>query len=880
MVYQTIRLCAFKLKSELRSQQYYVMNFPEDAKSHIIRLTAKRDKLDRASLPVKSLYKGLRLAPGLIQIGKVSPKENEFWLYSPHQLSQRMLTAILDYWIETEFPDEAGKKGKVGITSAERKSAMNLLNPQKLIWETKTISYTNNFDFHPNGTANLSGNDFVLLPHIVAAKLSQPGLKFEVDGAKLQFYRSMTGQSAELISWPPLHPTIDKKTYYYSIVLTLKIVQVPSQPYPQFHITPSIRRWLSSLDSKLSNNHGSNAYIREKLNWGKELNPDNLTEYFISCRMKSKQHEADWDENLANLLKDLDILSIEPKEILANPAKFLEGKPNIGLTYKDGMEPENKVGKGFPTTNSYELFKQITAVLKDYWEPIECQRQKTPRNRRSPQTVKLKKPDSFDDPYPKKKEETDEAFQLRLEKIKQEHTLFQKQLREKIRQSIGENLTIWLWYIKDKNLPDRLKAIQYCLGLEKAEPGKHTFPEGLTVNICLEEGGVLAQRLDFQTYKPKITERKEAINKRKSEIAEILKTQQSKLSGKVGIWFELYGQEIWKPDFVDPKSAIRLGFADLGFVSEFITPEPKSYHQKAISSFIDLLRSLGVRMTPSQITLPKVDKNTPINEVGLWLINRKSKTSADGTPQLIPVMVKMCSLTGEIMAIFRGIEQWIPYDKALTRINKEGSCLKNDNKGKATIRTFIQETLNRNELREKPTILYCHAQNIRQAWTWLKDPQISDQGLSFAELENPVFEQFPGLRVIRLRSGDETPEWFGIDGENVSGFITGLFQNPDNERVFYSIGKKTATMMKDNQYSRIKKPEKHWVHPSIVEITIGYCQENDKNNLLELAAIAHESRHGVLQYEDFLEVPRVLHYAKQMADYVLMLSDDDDESDE
>jgi hypothetical protein len=54
---------------------------------------------------------------------------------------------------------------------------------------------------------------------------------------------------------------------------------------------------------------------------------------------------------------------------------------------------------------------------------------------------------------------------------------------------------------------------------------------------------------------------------------------------------------------------------------------------------------------------------------------------------------------------------------------------------------------------------------------------------------------------------------------------------------------------------------------------IGYHQAGD--NFLELAAIAHESRKGVLQYEDFLEVPKVLHYAKQIANYVLMLDDDD-----
>lgn len=496
-------------------------------------------------------------------------------------------------------------------------------------------------------------------------------------------------------------------------------------------------------------------------------------------------------------------------------------------------------------------------------------------------------------------EETEEDFQERLKQFYEERRGEQATLRRAIRSSIGEHLTIWIWYINEENLVERLKAIKYCLGLPNAEPGSYSFPEGLTVTICVDEVAGLAQRLDLSPeFKPKSTEREKAINKRRSEVADLVQPVQSKLRGKVGVWFELYDKKNW--NFVernneskenetkyklapwgDPKRAIRLGFADEGLVSQFITPKPKSYCQKAICSFIDLLRSLGVRMAPSDITLPHVDPDTPINEVGLWLVNRTSETSADAKPQTIPVIVKMSSRTAEITAIFPGLESWIPYHEALTRINKEGKGFTNDVKSKAKIRTFIQQTLNKKELRGKPTLLYCLAQNIRQQWTWLQDRQISVEGLSFAERDQPVFEEFSGLRVIRLRSGDETSEWFGMDGEKVSGFITGLFRNLDNDRVFFSLGKKSSTMSDiANNLSRIEQPEKSWRHPSLVEITIGYYQDDDKDNLLDLAAIAHESRHGVLQYEDFLEVPRVLHYAKQMADYVLMLDDDYEQFDD
>lgn len=413
--------------------------------------------------------------------------------------------------------------------------------------------------------------------------------------------------------------------------------------------------------------------------------------------------------------------------------------------------------------------------------------------------------------------------------------------------------------------------------MPEAAAGTYTFPEGLTVDIRRQEAGIIAQHLDLPTqHEPKRTQKEIAVNDRKSQIANIVQPIKPELLGKVGVWFELYGKEFWnKYPWCDPKNAIRLGFVEVGMGSQFITPERKSYYQKAISSLIDLLRFLGVRLSPSRITLsnPRADENTPINEVGLWLVNRTSRTSAHGKAQLIPVMVKMSSLTAEISTIYPGLETWIPYDEALLRINQDGINFTNDAQGKAKIRNWIKDILKKKELRDKPTILYCEAENLRQVWTWLQDTQISADGLSFAERDNPVFMPMPGLRVIRCRSGDETAEYYGIDGEEISGFTTGIFKNQDNERVFLSVGSKSATMSGiTKNLSRIENPEKNWQHPSLVELTIGYCQEGD--NLLDLAAIAHQSRHGVLQYEGFLKRPRVLHYVKQMADYVLRLNED------
>ena len=70
-------------------------------------------------------------------------------------------------------------------------------------------------------------------------------------------------------------------------------------------------------------------------------------------------------------------------------------------------------------------------------------------------------------------------------------------------------------------------------------------------------------------------------------------------------------------------------------------------------------------------------------------------------------------------------------------------------------------------------------------------------------------------------------ELAGIKRQKVSGFVTGIFPNKDNERVFYSLGEKSAQMSGTNSDSKIDNPGKDWKHPSLVEIVIGYCQEED-----------------------------------------------------
>ncbi|MEM7579571.1 MAG: RNaseH domain-containing protein [Cyanobacteria bacterium P01_A01_bin.80] len=962
MVYQTISALGLKLKANLQSQTYYGLQVEDLDKAieYLTGLTKKREnRYDKnTTIPSKSLYQALRLLPGLIHIGDF---KQDFLAYSPQPISARYLSAIINYWIELEFPEQPTSKKKQGITAEERDIAKEFFSEADLIWSPKTMSYSNNFSTHPNGTAKLTNDDFMLLPYIMAAELTKPEHTFTVDGQPLKFYRTTSSkyQPVELISWHPIKATIGEETYYYSIVLTIKVETVPHQSYPEIHIQPGIRRWLSSPDSKLSYSHDSNAYILANLQWGKAVNPNNFSKCFASYPMtmckQTVDGESQWIPNWKNkhritkLLTEIDILSSTPQAILSNPENYLRSssEESLGVAFKEGMTPQHQVGKGVPSLNVKELYEQINNIdfVENHFDTISYQRETYNIGKQSQQYFDLAKPKkSFDEPIVKQKPETEKQFESRKKRfikkqetklknlkkkkreseaeyklrkqqlIKQEQEELealtpkleedrvnkftaeqrefeqkQKQWQIKLRTAIVDsginNLTLWLWHIKDENLQERLKAIRYCLGIPNTEDGSYPFDEGLTVNIKTQEMGGIANRLEFTKNKKSNSEQiVEATNKRIAEINEIVQFNTDSISEHTAVWVELEGKQYYKftgkkyTSWCDPKNAIKLGFVQLGFISKFITPQRKKkrkdeYHHKAITSLIDLLRQLGVRIAPSNLELSNVDSNTPINEVALWLVNKTGETTINNRSLILPVMVRMCSNSERIEAIFPGSNGWMSYREALTAINNAESW-RNDNEGKRRVRNFIKDTLKTKELRDKPTILYCKAENIRNAWSWLQDTQISNEGLSFGERNDPLFEEFPDLRVIRLRN-NETPEYFTVDGKKTSGFVTGLFKKENSDRVFYSLGSKSAQMTSQNSDSRIKNPEKSWGHPSLLEITIAYHQPED--NLIELAAIAHESRKGILQYADSLEVPRVLHYAKQMDEYVLISNRNDEE---
>ena len=95
-------------------------------------------------------------------------------------------------------------------------------------------------------------------------------------------------------------------------------------------------------------------------------------------------------------------------------------------------------------------------------------------------------------------------------------------------------------------------------------------------------------------------------------------------------------------------------------------------------------------------------------------------------------------------------------------------------------------------------------ENARGVWKPLSNGHLPLDALAFGEEPPRRAAMWPGLRVVRVRAGDdgETPEWYAQSGGEQAGLSEGLFRS--TERVFASTTPKPPSFRKiSHQISRL-----------------------------------------------------------------------------
>ncbi|MCT7954919.1 pPIWI_RE module domain-containing protein [Laspinema palackyanum] len=879
MSYDQLRTLSFRLAEGQKSDfhSFYLLNFPESWKHELKKLQGelKNRPPDKVNLPITSLNKAMRaLVPDLIYIEKNSGKlEVQRWLYSSRAIDPTALYLIIHAWVKTEFAK---------ASDSRLQQILSQMRVEDLSWEQTTLDITQ-WTTAPNGTAQPGNQDsFILLPHVLAAKLSQDDVVIEFESEPLRFRRaplSIGSQGAELVSWKPL----EYKGCYWSVVITFTIQTVPFQNFPVLHCDLSLRRWVSLQKSYIPGGKETSVYLLTEVPWIDGLPYSNSFQVApIGWKRvsASKRQEADcskqliWGSQLATLLDKLNPQHRfpDPAKILADPVSALNfsGSPSAAVTYRNDIKPEHRVNPGLNPGHRRLVAEQIAQLLGPQWEFVQA-----------PERVKFSCKAPKIPILPKPTQDDSEIAETKLETLTKTQSLY----RQALKNTLGDRLTVEIWYQEEATHNTLLQGIRYCLGIPDSVSFPYQFPEsGFVLNLCSQRLGSLGDRLELDHQIKKQTEQlRKAIIKRGEEVG----NKVSPASEITGAFIEIRPKDRFQNRNEDPKQALRRGFALVNRLTQFISTENPNLSQSVITAFLDLLRQLGVQIEPLTVEIsikkPKEQsrkeftahsKNNlipeTINYVGVWLIKHNSPTSADSSIQRVPVMIHMASNTNEIQVKAPGFDGWLLYRDALQQIARGEKVF-----GIARLEQavpFIEQTLKCDILPLGDTLLLCHAQNLRSGWKWLQNGKITQDMVAFGIQKPLPIQRFKGLRIVRLRDSQahETPEWFVAKENQEAGFTKGLFVM--GERLFAS----TYNTPKQFPFNRnVFKPSTYYWNPGLLELTVACIQPDDE--AFAWAALTHQLRHLALQFDEPLKLPLPLHLAMKIEEYVTLIDVEDEE---
>ena len=585
--YEELRTLAFRLADAVKTLPFSFcqLHFPEEWKRVLRDLQAEATGRDSNSvrLPMTTLNAALRaLVPDLIYIAYDADKKEQNplsprpWLYSETEIDPEALIIIIHSWIRIAF-------SKAPIES--RQAALARIRAKDLVWKKEPIDLAQ-WTARENGTAAPTrGEAFVLLPHLVAAQLSQPGVSLAYGAEQLRFRRSPLSsgkQGAELVSWPPIAYERAKKRWYYSIILTFTVQTVPFQPYPVIYCEIGVRRWAGPPIKDLRRGNTS-VCLLTSVPWIRGLRYSPCfsvvpLETFFTVSQDTQQQKPyarnlQWGNSLTELIHDIQLQAHipEPEALIGNPEAFLnrEGKQTVtaAVVYRYGMTPDHGAKPGLMPGDRRDLVEKIAQFV-------------------SPTLIFTDAPKKVQYVFKKIINPffTKEAFAER---------------RRHIAQAIGDVLMLEIWHQPDGIEYILVRTICDELGLTPPDndANAHTWAtKELTVTIQKHSLGALGEPLTIENTKGRRRERLHAaITQRVRDIEKQLAIVPS--LGAHAAFIELADAQGFKGD-TDPKYALRLGFASCGRVTQFITPpgdERDDVENRARQAFLDMLSRVSAK---------------------------------------------------------------------------------------------------------------------------------------------------------------------------------------------------------------------------------------------------------------------------------------------
>ena len=850
---------------------------------------------DRSSLPntvpIRSLNAVLQaLVPYLLSVPRqvADPKEawngteakSDPWVIAQQPVSPECLWLVVQAWLERTYGD--CPSFVLGQQS---------LRQEDLHWEPITLAL-----LEPpaaNGTARPPRLAYSAVPALLAERLMSRSAEIPIMGEKRQLVRIPTEEGTELMTWPPVYYKDEQnKEWGYSYILAITLQTLPGNPEARIHVHYRVRRWRNGPiydgEKLLLGRYQASVYLHRTTPW-LGIPP---TTAFTLAKLKPAYEEHRripiWASLVPDIAQRLRVAFPDAVALAQDPIRWLQGHDGVeaGITWQTPRY--HPIGQGV----GQDDHERLTTLLA---EGLQSE------IRLSPPLERLKIQHK-EEPHPLIGD---------LRKISAEERL------AGLVHSIGPNVTMEVFWeteaIRDmlvdrikamltESLPDLITSSSPELGdteshqprlspeeesreqrtakprakprVRAAEPEPPPAP-GET-SLPLPGGGwlrIVPRRLgDLGSPLPQPDKSRPDLKQRTEERArQIQAVYLPRPSEPTLALIELPNyQDPQKPAIRrqfgrnrDPKRAIRLGMAQAGRVTQFITNDPQKLRKRCEAAVRDGLRHLGYLPAPIGFrfqTGPTLLENLIV--AGVW---RVSLTRRRGiVPVHFPVVVFLHTQRHQIFA-------WIPDSKGIrsyyqalldiTTIDPEKVKRHNRTIALRELQNFLQGELPNQGIADM--VILTMAQNIRDTWPGMNNTNLGFDQLRFTS-DGPTHSA-GRVRLIRLRTYErgETPEWY-IPGANPDSVYQGVWKEPTTARLFYNNSGKPHTMARKRKSKQID-PTASYALPSLLEVLPVAYQESDSLEIWPYA-IDQWRRMSVLTNMMTL-LPLPLELAKKMGEY-------------
>ena len=813
---------AYKLSPGQTCTLYY-LGFPQTWKATLLDIARKNNPhfKDEYGLPTNALKKLVdSWMEGVISLAPLKKDSNdEYWLTSCCAYSEKNIQAlcsIIKVWVKATY---VTAPRALPLVKKLANDFCDMINPEALMALQTTAEVCLTLK---DGT--VCEEAYQAVPLLAVNQLL--GKEIVLNGQTLHLCYAAKNQ---LIS----HAIVDPKSQHqYSFVFDLSVQTTPPQRKALLLCQMSIRRWIPDSYGK-----ERTPFLSESIISHIKVSDDKYCQVSIAYDYNSRQ--IDWkaqDKECYNIWGYEQLPSAD--DVLRGPATYAE---KILLPYKNGMGGfvDSRIGTGVSVVDKSSLYQSIFSLLKGMiGEQPEAERVTL----RGQNFASFKSPQEY---------ETPEDFRSWVSKcVETDRITFE---------------IYGLW--KDSNQQDLLKQVQAKI---EQDFGAESETSCLKVQCLCKEIGSLADAMSDDYRQNKI--------KRCDEIVEQLGQAES----VTACIFVLPGHEHYTKG--DPKQVLRNAFARTGRVVQFINPESDINQNKIENAVYDLYRQLGiVTLLNFQKKLPPL-ANTPC--VGMHLCTQVHGIS--NKARFLPVYVTVNLLEGKTQVHCDAFSnRTVSYREACLEMAKlfwendlEQRCV---DASRAPAKQKLIELKNRYYMKEDSVLFVIQSDgNTRAVWSGISDKEIGGYSVTdeccptqinvgMPKSPYPLSLTDSGVRIIRIRSNQEVPDYFtdlsekSTDDRLQLSSVSGIFKY---DNVYWGIHARPN----DSQYtssfkaSRIDHPKQRFAEKDMIELYPLQLQPGD--NAADWVFYINALRHIPIQYSQSTVLPLPLHLAKALEEYL------------